>query len=97
MQRKGHELASATRVERALAALGKPSQPNMDRLTACQTAIGKRLAADLEQVQSLMAAGKSHEAWKSLLKIDARYPWRCPIACSSRTKSAITADASRMV
>jgi hypothetical protein len=73
MQRKGHELASATRVERALAALGKPSQPNMDRLTACQTAIGKRLAADLEQVQSLMAAGKSHEAWKSLLKIDARY------------------------
>jgi pimeloyl-ACP methyl ester carboxylesterase len=69
----GHEVADSRALQRALDALLKYAQPDPDKLADCRSRIDRKLTAKLQQVQSLVAGGKAHEARALLNTIDARY------------------------
>jgi hypothetical protein len=73
MPRVGHEIAVPYALRRALAALDRRATGDATKLSACRARIAKEMAADLKNVQELLDHDKPHDAWRSLIKIDARY------------------------
>jgi hypothetical protein len=69
----GHTIISTTSLARALDALSVPARPDADRLAACRAGIESELSTQLQQVESLMAAGNRDGAQKLLNDIDARF------------------------
>lgn len=71
--RVGHAAVDSTALARALAALTHPARADPAKLAACRSAIDKKLAAALGDVESLQASGRRDEAQKLLIKIDRRF------------------------
>jgi pimeloyl-ACP methyl ester carboxylesterase len=69
----GHELAGESDFEHALTALEGHSPANPRLLSACRDHKAAELAANLEDVQKLMAEGKVPAARSLLEKTDARF------------------------
>jgi hypothetical protein len=70
---RGHEAAPPAALAGALHALFNPVQPDPNKLTACRAAVDAKLAAQFQQVESLIASGKQERAQKLLHEIDARF------------------------
>jgi predicted esterase len=71
--RGAHEIATPAALSAALHALLAPPRPDPAKLAACRADIEKSLAAQLQQVKSLLAAGRRAAAEKRLLEIDRRF------------------------
>lgn len=71
--RAGHELVTPVALAKALRALLNPVAPDREKLATCRSGIEMKLSAQLEQVQSLIAAGKHDDAQKLLHQIDTRF------------------------
>ncbi len=71
--RIGHELIGGETLAKALAALAGPPRPDAGKLAACRAAIETELTVKLAQAQSLITAGKTGEARRSLSAVDARF------------------------
>jgi len=72
-RRMAHEVATPGALSAALRALLNPAGPDPRRLAGCRAGIEKRLAAQLQQVDSLTAGGQRDNAQKLLHEIDARF------------------------
>jgi hypothetical protein len=68
-----HEIATAAALSVALHRLLTPPRPDPARLTSCRSDIEKSLAAQLQKVQALIAAGQRPAAEKRLIEIDRRF------------------------
>jgi len=68
----GHEAADPTEFDRALTAL-TGDRREADKLGGCRAHIETQLAAQLREVEDLIANNKSEQARAALSKIDARY------------------------
>jgi pimeloyl-ACP methyl ester carboxylesterase len=68
-----HERATPVVLAKALRALLNPVAPDPGKLAACRSSVEAKLNAQLEQVQSLLAAGKRDDAQKLLQEVDARF------------------------
>jgi len=73
MVNEGHEAADPRALSRALSSLGELSGPDPEKLAACRQRIARALAADLMKARDLVDHGQTHDAWRLLTKIDARY------------------------
>jgi pimeloyl-ACP methyl ester carboxylesterase len=73
MSRVGHEAAVPSSIDRAITALDQRPPGDPARLSECRARIAKELAADLQRIGDLVDHDKSHDAWRSLTKIDIRY------------------------
>jgi hypothetical protein len=73
MSRVGHEIAVPHSVGSALTALDLRPAVDPGKLSACRARIAKDLSADLQRVTELLDRDKSHDAWRSLTKLDMRY------------------------
>lgn len=72
----GHEVAGPAALSRALHLLltpAAPAAPDQGKLAACRADIEHALAARLQKVEALMAAGERSEAQKQLADIDRRF------------------------
>jgi hypothetical protein len=69
----GHEVASPAALSWALGALAAHVRPDAAKLAACRAALDRRLSARLAQVRSLIDAGKSREARKTLEELDRNF------------------------
>ncbi len=69
----GHDVAPAAALSRALQALLAPDRPDPDRMASCRAAIEAEVAAQLAQVDTLMAGGKPADARALLKEIDAKF------------------------
>jgi dienelactone hydrolase len=70
---RGHEAAPPAALSGALHALFNPVEPDLNKLAACRAAVDAKLAAQFQQVDSLIASGKHEQAQKLLREIDARF------------------------
>jgi dienelactone hydrolase len=68
-----HEIATPAALSAALRALLAPPRPDPAKLASCRAGIEKSLAAQLQKVKALMAAGLRPAAAKQLLEIDRRF------------------------
>ena len=68
-----HEPADPAAFSRALDALEQRQPPDPARLAACRADTKQKMATDLRQVASLVAAGRRAEAQAALAALDARY------------------------
>lgn len=68
-----HSLADAAGFTRALTALMRSGAPDMARIAACRASHRHALAVELNQAQSLVAAGQITQATNLLDRIDAHY------------------------
>lgn len=73
MSRVGHEVARPYPVGSALTALDLRPTVDAGKLSACRARIAQDLAADLQHINELLDRGSSHDAWRSLTKLDIRY------------------------
>ena len=73
MPRRGHEIADAAGLERALRELEKPSSGDDASLTACRAAIERRLAADVADAEAAADRGERERTVDAMNAIDARY------------------------
>jgi len=71
--RKGHELADASALSRALDALLKRAEPHPNRLVECRARIDEELTTQLKQVEDSFARGEPSTARRLLGKLDAHY------------------------
>jgi pimeloyl-ACP methyl ester carboxylesterase len=69
----GHQIPDAAALARVLTALQTPVRSDPGKFAACQGGIEKQLTNGLDQVESLIAAGKRDAAHKQLLKLDAKF------------------------
>jgi hypothetical protein len=69
----GHEVATATALDRALGMLDKHATPNQARLGTCRLNINQELAKQLDRANHLLAAGDLGAARTLLTEIDTRY------------------------
>lgn len=69
----GHELAGASDFEPALAALESHTPPNPKMLSACREYKSTKLAEKVQQIGSLLEAGKGPAARKLLEELDAHF------------------------
>lgn len=69
----GHTLADAGSFSRALDKLAQPAQPDAEKLAGCRAAHQRSLQSQLQQVQTLVDAGRAGDARKLLTKVDAGY------------------------
>jgi pimeloyl-ACP methyl ester carboxylesterase len=69
----GHEPATPAALSRALELLLRPPAPSDRRLPTCRADIERDLAAKLDRVRSLAAAGRRDAAQKLLFDIDRHY------------------------
>jgi len=77
--RAGHDVVDAVALSRGLDALLSPVPPDAKKLAACRSAIEGELAAQLHEVESLIAAGKRDDTHKALLEVDKRFGgWAAP-------------------
>ena len=73
MIRTGHETAAPPDLDRALARLAEPLQPDADKLADCRTRIAGQMQAQLAEAKASIERGKAADARRLLEKIDARY------------------------
>ncbi len=69
----GHQVASPGALSWALNALQRPARSDPNALAACRSDVERDLAGKLQQVQTLIAAGKHDDAQKALISLDARF------------------------
>jgi hypothetical protein len=69
----GHEVATATALDRALGMLDKHAMPNQARLGTCRLNINQELVKQLDRANHLFAAGDLGGARALLTQIDTRY------------------------
>jgi len=69
----GHDLAAPATLNRALDELSKPLKSDPGKLAACRQRIDNEWAAQLTQVDDLLAEGKRDDARTLLDKVDAHY------------------------
>lgn len=69
----GHAVPDARALSRALDALLQPVEPDTPRLTDCRSAMAGKLAAKLDQVNSLFSSGDRAAARNLLMDIDKRF------------------------
>jgi pimeloyl-ACP methyl ester carboxylesterase len=69
----GHKLADPAALARALDSLEAPRRPASAKLSSCRSGIEAEVSRALRQVRDLRAAGKSAEARRRLLELDARF------------------------
>jgi pimeloyl-ACP methyl ester carboxylesterase len=69
----GHEVATATALDRALGMLDKHATSNQAKLGACRLHINQELAKKLDRANHLLAAGNLGGARTLLTEIDTRY------------------------
>jgi len=68
-----HEVADSAALSRALEAMLRPARPDPEKLASCRSALESELLAKLQQVDSLIEAGKGAAAQESLKEIDRRF------------------------
>lgn len=71
--RTSHEILSAPALFRALNVLFQPVQPDAGKLASCRAGVQHELAAKLQQVKALIAAGDADAARKALLDVNDRF------------------------
>jgi dienelactone hydrolase len=71
--RAAHEIATPAALSAALHVLLMPPRSDPAKLTACRSDIETSLAAQLQKVQALIAAGQRPAAEKRLIEIDRRF------------------------
>jgi dienelactone hydrolase len=69
----GHDLASPSSLQRALASLDRHQPADPATLQACRRRLDDALAAQLDQAEAAIDAGSREDARQLLQKIDARY------------------------
>ncbi len=69
----GHALANAFGLAQAMDALRRPAAPDPARIAACRDRHERALAAALDRIRALLAAGHTTHAATQLRQIDARY------------------------
>jgi pimeloyl-ACP methyl ester carboxylesterase len=69
----GHEVADSTALAWALSALMHDEPPDPKKLLACRRAIDEELNVKMQELDSLVAAGRDDDAQRLLVKIDARF------------------------
>jgi pimeloyl-ACP methyl ester carboxylesterase len=68
-----HDTMTASALTRALEYLSSPAETDESKLADCRAGIERELDAEIQQTESLIAAGKRDEARQKLLAIDARF------------------------
>jgi hypothetical protein len=69
----GHELASDSAFDQGLRALTEPTPPDPAKLASCRAALERRLGAQVQQVETLLAKGDVVAARRRLGEIDRRW------------------------
>jgi pimeloyl-ACP methyl ester carboxylesterase len=72
-QSAGHETIDGSALSRALVALSVPPESNAGQLQSCRSNIESELAAQVRQVESLIASGQREAAWSLLHDLDAHF------------------------
>jgi pimeloyl-ACP methyl ester carboxylesterase len=73
MPRRGHEIADAAGLERALRELEKPAPSDPLDLASCRAGIEQKLAADVADAEAAADRGENEQAVDAMNAIDARY------------------------
>jgi hypothetical protein len=73
MPRRGHEIADAAGLERALRELEKPAPDDAADVAACRKGIEQKLAADVADAEAAADHGERERAVDAMNAIDARY------------------------
>ena len=73
MPRRGHEIADAAGLERALDALDAPKDVDAKELASCRANVDRELASKTAEAEAALASGNQKRAADILEAIDARY------------------------
>jgi pimeloyl-ACP methyl ester carboxylesterase len=73
MPRRGHEIADAAALERALREFEKPESTDADKLSDCRAGVEQKLASDVAEANAALERGDSTRAAAAMNAIDVRY------------------------